>query len=75
MTKGRTVNMEVKKALCDTTIVPTLMYTSETWPWNEAEISKIQVVEMSDLRSACDLNWMDGWGNETYLYRQYKSGM
>ncbi len=31
MIKGRTVNMEVKKALRDSIIVPTLTYMSETW--------------------------------------------
>ncbi len=37
MMKGRTVNMEIKKALCDSITVPTLMYASETRTWNEGQ--------------------------------------
>ncbi len=42
MMKGRTVNMEIKRALHDSIIMPTLMYASDTWTWNETEISRIQ---------------------------------
>ncbi len=58
--KDRTLNMEIKKALCDGIIVPTLTYASETWTWNEGQGSRIQAVEMSYLRGACGLNRMDG---------------
>ncbi len=35
--KGRTVNFEIKKALRDSIIVPTLTYVSETLTWNEGQ--------------------------------------
>ncbi len=31
MMEGRTGNMKIKKALCDSIIVPTLTLASETW--------------------------------------------
>ncbi len=62
--KSRTVNMEIKKALRDSIIVPTLTYVSETWTWNEGQRSRIQAVEMSYLRGACGLNRMDSESNE-----------
>ncbi len=37
MMKGRTVNTEIKKALHDSIIVPTLTYAGETWTWNEGQ--------------------------------------
>ncbi len=37
--KGRTVNMEIKKALRDSVTVPTLIYASETRTWNEGQRS------------------------------------
>ncbi len=40
------------------------MYEGETWTWNEGQRSRIHAVEMSYLRSACGLNWMDGESNE-----------
>ena len=56
---GRTVNIEIKKALHDSIIVPSLTYASETWMWNEGQRSRIQAVEMSYLRGACSLSRMD----------------
>lgn len=32
--KGRKVNLDIKKAWCDSIIVLTLMYTTETWMLN-----------------------------------------
>ncbi len=56
--KGRSVNMEVKRDLRNTVIVPTLTYVSETWAWNESQRSRVQAVEMSYLRSACGVSRM-----------------
>ncbi len=33
--RERTVSKEVKKALRDSVIVPTVVYASETWVWNK----------------------------------------
>ncbi len=62
--KGRTVSVEVKQGACDGIIVPTITYASETWMWNERQRSRIQVAEMSCLRSACGVQRMDGESNE-----------
>ncbi len=45
--RERTVSREVKKALRDSIIVPTVAYASETWVWHQSQRSKIQAVEMS----------------------------
>ncbi len=55
--KGRTVN--IKKTLHVSIIVPTLMYRSEIWTWSEGQRFRSQAVEISYLRSVCDLNRMD----------------
>ncbi len=60
----------IKEALCDGIIVPTLMYASETWTWNEGQRLRIQGVEMSYLRGACGLTNMDGASNES-VYRKF----
>ncbi len=57
--------MEIKKALCDSITVPTLMYVSETRTWNEGQRAWIQAVEMRYLRDACGLNRMDGESKES----------
>ncbi len=59
MTKGMTVNMDIKKALHDSIIVPTLSYVSERWTWNEGQRSGIQAIEMSYLGVVCGLNRME----------------
>ncbi len=71
MMKGRTVNMEIKKALHDGIIVPTLPYVSETWTWNESQRSRIKAVEMSCVKSACGLNRMDNENNES-VYGKFR---
>ncbi len=63
--KGRTVNMEIKKALHDSIIVPTLTCARQPRTWNEGQRSRIQAVKMSYLRGGCCLNSMDGERNET----------
>ncbi len=57
--------MEVKRDLRNTTIVPILTYTSETWAWNESQRPGVQAEEMSYLRSACGVSRMDGMSNES----------
>ncbi len=51
--------------LRNTVIVPTLTYAGETWAWNESQRSRVQAVDMSYLRSACDVSRMDGMSNES----------
>ncbi len=58
--RERTVSREVKKALRNNIIVPTVAYASETWVWNQSQRSKIQAVEMSYLRGRCRVNRMYG---------------
>ncbi len=70
--RERTESREVKKALRDSIIVPTVAYACETWVWNHSQRLKIQAVEINYLRGGCGVNRMDGESNE-YLYR--KSGM
>ncbi len=65
---GRSVNMEVKRDLRNTVIVPALTYASETWAWNESQRSGVQAVEMSYLMSAC-VRRMDGMNNESVYER------
>ncbi len=69
MMKGRTVSMEVKMGLRDGIIFSTVTYASETWVWSEKQRSKIQVVEMSYLRSACGVRRVDGESNESVCNR------
>ncbi len=54
--RERTVSREVKKALRDSIIVPTVACASETWVWNQSQRSKIQAVEISYLRGGCGVN-------------------
>ncbi len=72
MMKGRTVNMEIKKALHESIIVPTPTYACETWSWNRGQRSRIQAVEISFLRGACGLNRMGGENNES-VYGKFGS--
>ncbi len=68
--RERTVSKEVKKALRNSIIVPTVAYASETWVWNQSQRSKIQAVETSYLRGGCGVNRMDGKCNEN-VYRKF----
>ncbi len=63
--KGRTVSMEIKKALHNSVIIPTLMYAGKTWTWNEAQRFRIQAVEMNYLKGTCGLNSMDDERSES----------
>ncbi len=68
---GRSVNMEVKRDLRNTIIVPTLTYASETWAWNESQRFRVQAVEMSYLRSARGVSRMDGISNESVYVQAF----
>ncbi|RUM29363.1 MAG: hypothetical protein DSY42_06675 [Aquifex sp.] len=70
MMRGNTVSKELKKALRDSIIVPTVTYTFRTWTWNKCQRSNIQAVEMSYLRGCCGVNRMDGESNEN-VYRRF----
>ncbi len=61
----KSVSMEVKRDLRNTTIVPTLTYASETWARNESQRPGVQAVEMCYLRSACDVSRMAGMSDES----------
>ncbi len=61
---GRSVNMEARRDLRNSVIVPMLTYAGKTWAWNKNQISRVQAVEMSYLRSACGASRMDGLSNE-----------
>ncbi len=68
--KCKTVNMEIKKALRDSIILPTLTFASETWTWNEDQRSRIQAAEMSYLIDIYGLNRMNSESNES-LYGKF----
>ncbi len=54
--KGRNVSMDVKRALRNSILLPTLTYGSENWTWNGAQQSRVRAVEMSYLRGACGVS-------------------
>ncbi len=62
---GRSVRMEVQRDLRNTIIVPTLTYASETRAWNGCWRCRVQAVEMSYMRSACDVSRMDRKSSES----------
>ncbi len=68
--KGRNVNMEVKKGIRNSVILPTLSYASETWTWNAAQQSQISAVEMSYMRGPRGVLRWDGESNED-MYRRF----
>ncbi len=64
VTKGRSVNMAVKKGIRDSVILPTLSYASKTWTWNTAQQSRMKAVEMSYMQGACNVSRWDRESNE-----------
>ncbi len=65
MMSNRTVNMEIKKVVCDSVILSILTYASATWTWNKPQRFRNQPVEVSYLRGVCGLNRMDIVNNES----------
>ncbi len=48
-------------------MVSLLTYPSQTWAYNEAQISTMSAVEICYLRGACGLNMMDVESNESVM--------
>ena len=63
------VSMEVKRALRNSILLPTLMYGSETWAWNRTQLSRVYAVEMNDLRGACGVTRWKGESNKSIYER------
>ncbi len=61
--KGRNVSMDMKRALRNSILLPSLTYGSENWTWNGAQQSRVRAVEMSYLRGAGGVNRWDGLSN------------
>ena len=57
--KNRGLGMNVKRALYEKVIVPTVMYGSELWGMKESERQKLNVFEMRCLRSMCGVTRWD----------------
>ncbi len=68
------MNVEVKRGIRKSVILPTLSYVSETWTWNAAQQSRICAVEMSYLSGACGVSRWDGESNET-VYEEFGVGV
>lgn len=66
MIKGRIVNVEIKKALCDSIQVPTLMYGSEALTWNEGSMITVEMHYLNGVSSG--QNRMDGDSIENAMY-------
>ena len=57
---------KIKRGLRNS-ILPTLMYGSETWTWNRAQQSGVHDVKMSYLRGACGVTrWKDETNESVY---------
>ena len=61
--KVKEVGMNVKKALYESIIVPTVLYGGETWGLREAESKRLDVMEMKCLRSMCGVTRRDRFEN------------
>ena len=57
--KSRGLGMDVKRALYEKVIVPTVTYGSELWGMKESERQKLNVFEMRCLRSMCGVTRWD----------------
>ena len=62
--KNREVNMDVKRSLHDSIVIPTLTYENEAWTMQERYRSRVRAVEMNYLREACGVTWKDRLTNE-----------
>ena len=62
--KNRGLGMDVKRALYEKVIVPTVTYGSELWGMKERERQKLNVFEMRCLRSMCGVSRWDRLRNE-----------
>ena len=62
--KNRRLGMNVKKVLYEKVILPTVMYSSESWGMKVTERQKLNVFEMKCLRSMTGISWLDRVRNE-----------
>ncbi len=61
--------MDVKRALRNSSLLPTLTYGSENWTWSRAHQSRVHSVKMSYLRGACGGNRWDGLSSKSVYER------
>ncbi len=59
VTRNRAMRMELKKTLHDSVVIPTLTYGSEAWTMMGRHKSRVRGVELSYLRSTCEVTWRD----------------
>ena len=62
--RNRGLGMDVKRALYEKVIVPTVTYGSELWGMKERERQKLNVLEMRCLRSMCGVSRLDRLRND-----------
>ena len=62
--RNRGLGMDVKRALYEKVIVPTVTYGSELWGMKERERQKLNVFEMRCLRSMCGVSRLDRLRND-----------
>ena len=67
--KNRGLGMNVKKALYEKVVVPTVMYGSESWGMKVTERQKLNVFEIKCLRSMTGVSWLDRVRNEVVRAR------
>ena len=62
--RNRSLGMNVKRALYEKVVVPTVLYGSELWGLKKTERNKLNVFEMKCLRSMCGVTRLDRIRNE-----------
>ena len=67
--KYRGLGMNVKKVLYEKVVVPTVMYSSESWGMKVTERQKLSVFEMKCLRSMTGVSWLDRVRNKVVRAR------
>ena len=67
--KNRGLGMNVKKALYEKVVVPTVMYGSESWGMKVTERQKLNVFEVKCLRSMTGVSRLDRVRNEVVRVR------
>ena len=62
--KNRNVSMETKRSMYERIVVPTALYGSEAWVLENKVKNRMDVAEMSCLRSMCGVTRRDRVSNE-----------
>ena len=62
--KNRNVSMKTKRSMYEGIVVPTALYGSEAWVLENKVKNRMDVAEMSCLRSMCGVTRRDGVRNE-----------